>query len=105
MRALACLALIAGSLYSHAFNLSNDVIPRKETVQLTIDPARETFEGSVSIDVDLRGLDSTIWLNAKNLTYRIGIPCSGRRPRYIRPRSFEDLMSESESKSEIRRVG
>ena len=46
----------------------NDAVPRKETVQLTIDPARETFEGSVSIDVELRAPASIIWLNAKNLT-------------------------------------
>jgi alanyl aminopeptidase len=62
-RAVACWAL-----YSQSFYLSTDVIPRKEIVELTIDPARETFEGSVLIDVELRGIDSTVWLNAKNLT-------------------------------------
>jgi alanyl aminopeptidase len=67
-RAVACWALLAGSLYSQSFYLSTDVIPRKEIVELTIDPARETFEGSVLIDVELRGIDSTVWLNAKNLT-------------------------------------
>ncbi|HEV8412539.1 MAG TPA: M1 family metallopeptidase [Bryobacteraceae bacterium] len=69
-RAVACWALLAGSLYSQSFYLSTDVIPRKETVELTIDPARETFEGSVLIDVELRGIDSTVWLNARNLTIR-----------------------------------
>jgi alanyl aminopeptidase len=67
-RAVACWALLAGSLYNQSFYLSTDVIPRKETVELTIDPARETFEGSVLIDVELRGIDSTVWLNARNLT-------------------------------------
>lgn len=66
--ALACFALITGSLCGQSFYLSNDVVPLKETVELTIDPARAAFEGFVSIDVDLRGLDSVIWLNAKNLT-------------------------------------
>ena len=66
--AFAFFALIAGSLFGQSFYLSNDVVPRKETVELTIDPARETFEGFVSIDVELRAPASTIWLNAKNLT-------------------------------------
>jgi len=68
LRALACWVLLAGSLHSQSFYLSNDAIPRKETVELTIDPARETFEGSASIDVELKAPASVIWLNAKNLT-------------------------------------
>jgi len=67
-RALACFTLAAGSVFGQSFYLPNDVVPRKETVQLTIDPARETFEGSVSIDVELRVPAAIIWLNAKNLT-------------------------------------
>jgi len=72
-RALAYGTLVAGSVFGQAllnqsFYLSNGAIPRKETVQLTIDPSRETFEGSVSIDVELKGPASIIWLNAKNLT-------------------------------------
>ena len=66
--ALACYTLVASSLFSQSFYLSSDVTPRKETVQLTIDPARETFEGRVSIDVQLRAPASIIWLNAKDLT-------------------------------------
>jgi alanyl aminopeptidase len=66
--AFACLALIGGSLYSQSFYLSNDVVPRKETVQLTIDPSRDTFEGSVSIAVELQEPTSIIWLNAKSLS-------------------------------------
>ena len=65
--ALACYTLVASSLFSQSFYLSSDVIPRKETVLLTIDPARETFEGRVSIDVELRAPASVIWLNAKDL--------------------------------------
>jgi len=58
--ALACYTLVASSLFSQSFYLSSDVIPRKETVLLTIDPARETFEGRVSIDVELRGSRETL---------------------------------------------
>jgi alanyl aminopeptidase len=66
-RALACWMLVAGSLYSQSFYLPNGVVPRKETVQLTIDPTREMFEGSASIDVETQAPTSVIWLNAKNL--------------------------------------
>jgi len=65
--ALAC-CVFAASAYSQSFYLSSQTVPRKETVLLTIDPARETFEGRVSIDVDLRAPASVIWLNAKDLT-------------------------------------
>ena len=67
-RALALGTLVAGSVVGQSFYLSNDAVPRQETVQLTVDPARETFEGSVSIDVELRASAAIIWLNAKNLT-------------------------------------
>jgi cytosol alanyl aminopeptidase len=70
LRALACWVLLAGSLHCQSFYLSNDKVPRKEAVLLTIDPARETFEGSVSIDVELRSPTSIVWLNAKNLVIR-----------------------------------
>jgi len=66
--ALACYTLVASSLFRQSFYLYSDVIPRKETVLLTIDPARETFEGRVAIDVQLRAPASIIWLNAKDLT-------------------------------------
>ena len=65
--ALAC-CVFAASVYSQSFYLSSDAVPRKETVLLTIDPAREAFEGRVSIDVELRAPASVIWLNAKDLT-------------------------------------
>jgi len=68
LRVLASWTLVVGSLPGQSFYLSDDVIPRKEAVQLTIDPSRGTFEGSVSIDVELRVPTSVIWLNAKNLT-------------------------------------
>jgi len=65
--AVAC-CVFAASVYCQSFYLSSETVPRKESVLLTIDPARETFEGRVSIDVELRAPTSIIWLNAKDLT-------------------------------------
>ncbi|MCU1334690.1 MAG: trf3 [Bryobacterales bacterium] len=96
--AVACWTLLAGSLLSQAllsqpFYLSNDPIPQKQTVQLTIDPARETFEGSVSIDVQLRAPASIVWLNAKNLKIGSAFIAQGEmvRPARIIPGSDERI--------------
>ena len=84
MRALACLALIAGSLYSQSFYLPADAVLHKQTVQLTVDPARETFEGSVSIDIELKDPTSLIWLNAKNLTIGLAFITEGDTIRPVK---------------------
>ena len=68
MRCALAWCVFAASVYSQGFYLSTQTVPRKETVQLTIDPARETFEGRVSIEVELRAPAAIIWLNAKDLT-------------------------------------
>ena len=80
-RALACWTLLTGSLYCQSFYLSGDVVPRKESVQLTVDPARETIEGSVSIAVELLAPASIIWLNAKNLTIASASVAQGEMTR------------------------
>src|SRR5437016_6138162 len=49
------------------FQLPDAAIPRKHTVELTIDPSRETFEGRMRIDVELRAPVTEIWVNAKDL--------------------------------------
>ena len=49
LKACATFALVASSLLGQPSHFSDDVVPRKQTVQLTIDPSRDTFEGSVSI--------------------------------------------------------
>ena len=51
-----------------AFTLPDDVVPRKYTVDLTIDPSRATFDGEVRIDVELKKPVTVIWLNAKDIS-------------------------------------
>jgi cytosol alanyl aminopeptidase len=51
-----------------SFLLPDDVIPRKHTMDLTIDPAQDTFTGHARIDVELKKSTTTIWLNAKSIT-------------------------------------
>src|SRR5262245_53797636 len=50
-----------------AFQLPDSVLPLKHTVELTIDPSRETFEGRMRIDVELHSPVTEIWLNGKDL--------------------------------------
>ncbi len=48
--------------------LAPGVRPLKESVDLTIAPDRDTFSGSVDIDLELAGPTSFFWLNATELT-------------------------------------
>ena len=50
------------------FSLNDDVIPRRYTVELTVDPDRDTFQGLVRIEIDLMKKLPVIWLNATGLT-------------------------------------
>jgi len=92
-RALAYGTLVVGSVLGQSFYLSNDAIPRKETVQLNVDPAREIFDGSVSIDIELRAPVAIIWLNAKNLTIGSAFVAQGDmvRPAKVIPVSGERI--------------
>src|SRR5579872_7100107 len=92
-RALACWTLVAGSVYSQSFYLASDAIPRRETIQLTVDPARATFRGFASIDIELAAPASIVWLNAKDLTIgSVSIEQSGMvRPAKVVPSSDERI--------------
>jgi len=46
---------------------ADDVVPRKYTIELTIDPSQPTFSGIVQIEVELRRETDEIWLNGKDL--------------------------------------
>jgi alanyl aminopeptidase len=73
--ALACcvLALPLWGQESHVRTLtpksplSDDVVPRKYTVTLTIDPNRSTFDGEMRIKLEARKNLPVLWLNAKGL--------------------------------------
>jgi cytosol alanyl aminopeptidase len=65
--AAAC-STMAFALTPPAFVLSDDVIPRKHTIEMTIDPAKDTFTGRAVIEVDVKTRSNVIWLNAKDIT-------------------------------------
>ena len=50
------------------FRLPDDVRPIKYTVDLRIDPEKDTFTGEILIEVRLEHKQQLIWLNAKELT-------------------------------------
>jgi alanyl aminopeptidase len=60
---LAC----ATALPAQSFLLPNDVIPKKHIIELTIDPARDTFTGWAQIEVALTKPTQAIAVNAKDL--------------------------------------
>jgi aminopeptidase N len=50
-----------------SFLLPDDAAPVKYRVELTVDPNRPTFDGSIQIEVELRKSTSIVWLNGKDL--------------------------------------
>src|SRR5258706_11902571 len=50
------------------FLLPDDVVPKKHVIDMIIDPAKDTFEGTARIDVELKKSTSLIWINAKDVT-------------------------------------
>lgn len=51
--------------------------PVRYAAELWIDPAKESFEGKIEIDVSLAGPSDTIWLNARELDIRSASARSG----------------------------
>src|ERR1700722_16032320 len=64
----APLAFSAPTLEPPKLRLDGSVQPLRYAVDLTIVPDRDTFHGSVDIDVDVRTPTQLIWLNAIGLT-------------------------------------
>ncbi len=62
-----------------AFLLPGDVVPTRHIIELAIDPSRDTFEGSVRIEVEFGKPASVIWINAKDLTPKEASVESGGR--------------------------
>ena len=64
---LTVLALAGDATAPPTLRLPGGVRPLREAVDLTLDPARETFSGSVEIDLELREPLPVLWLNAVGL--------------------------------------
>jgi alanyl aminopeptidase len=60
--------LAAPSLEPPKLRLDGSAQPLRYAVDLTIVPDRDTFHGSVDIDIDLRTPSTIIWINATGLT-------------------------------------
>ncbi len=72
MRRLALGCLLVAALFGATppppgFQLSGDVVPLSYVATLSIDPSRDTFEGTVTIHLSIHKPTSTVWLNAKDL--------------------------------------
>lgn len=51
-----------------SFTLPEGAIPLKHTVELTIDPAKDTFDGWMRIQIDLTKPTTVVWVNARDIT-------------------------------------
>ncbi len=89
IEALCTVVLLGGAALSaarlpnpplpRAFTLPDGATPRKHTVELTLDPARDTFEGWMRIQVDLAKPTSLIYVNARDITPREAQVSTGGR--------------------------
>ncbi|MCL5743885.1 MAG: M1 family peptidase, partial [Acidobacteria bacterium] len=78
MRALPVaflLAFLSGSAASPrltppTLRLGDNVRPTRYAVELEVVPTRDTFTGTIDIDVRLLEAEPVIWLNARNLTIK-----------------------------------
>ncbi|HEY7335315.1 MAG TPA: M1 family metallopeptidase [Bryobacteraceae bacterium] len=91
-------ALFSGAVFAAlpsppAFRLPDDVVPLKHAVELTIDPNQPTFEGTASIEVDLRKPTALIWVNGRDLIPREAFVEFGgsKRPARVEAASNEFL--------------
>lgn len=79
----AAITLLAARLPTpplpRGFTLPEGVTPRKHTVELTIDPARDTFDGWMRVQVDLAKATTLFYVNARDLTPRETLVSAGGR--------------------------
>jgi alanyl aminopeptidase len=69
---VACLLVGVSALLAQSappgFLLPKGVVPRKHTIEMTIDPSRETFTGVARIEVQVLKPERLFWVNGKDLS-------------------------------------
>jgi aminopeptidase N len=64
--------------------LNDDVVPKRYVASLTLVPTRETFEGTIDIDLELTRSVPVLWLNAVDLTLKDAKLAVGGQPVALR---------------------
>jgi len=67
LAALCGCAFAAGQPPKLRLSEVQDVAPARYRVELTLDPAKDSFSGAISIEVNLKQPAQTIWLNANQI--------------------------------------
>src|SRR5689334_12142947 len=76
---IALFPLLAAAPEAPPFGLTDDAAPRRYSIELTIDPERDFYEGIARIEIDLRKRLPVIWLNATDLEIsEAGLQVNGR---------------------------
>lgn len=65
--ALGFVLTAASAPIPPGFRLPDDAVPLKYTIELRIDPNKETFEGTADIQIKVLKPTSTLWLSGKDL--------------------------------------
>ena len=73
------LAAVASLPPAPPFSLDDEAVPARYRVELTIDPARDSFDGRIHIEIQLHKAVRVLWLNAADLSVsRARIEAHGR---------------------------
>ena len=64
------LSLAAAEDNPPTLRLGDHARPTRYSVELTVVPTNERFDGAIDIDIDLRAPTSTLWLNAQKLEFK-----------------------------------
>ena len=92
-RSLLFLLTCAGTLPAQSFLRPSDVIPKKHIIELTIDPARDTFTGWAQIEVELAKPTSVLEVNAKDLKVLDSSITWRQRPLAAQPSVNEETIA------------
>jgi len=62
------LLFLSSSLSAATVRLGNDVVPTAQSVQLTVDPRKDDYTGSVSIDLDVKKAAASFLMHSEDMT-------------------------------------
>jgi alanyl aminopeptidase len=88
---ISLLAALCGSAFAAGqppkLRLSEvqDVAPSRYRVELTLDPAKDSFSGVISIEINLKQPAQTIWLNASQIVVQEASASSGGKTWQAQP--------------------
>src|SRR5947207_15146331 len=81
----ATLLMAASDVPKLRLSEAQQIEPASYRARLSLDPSKDSFEGSIQIKVDVRKAASVVWLNANQLEVRTASVTAGSRRIAAKP--------------------